>query len=328
MSNARRFGGTYSNRSAAAPGGSADRPGEQTPDAGAKPGAQAASGPGAKPAPAVSPGLRGRKASSFSWRVLGLYIAPSGLLLPGLIALLSADLPRIGWALGGYALMIGGAWMTGQGLKAEAAFAERLVAKPPAFPRKLFGAAMIGIALMLVMYVGIDVGLLPALFYGGLAVAAHLYAFGIDPMKAKGVTAVDGADVSHVAERLEQAEDVVSQTVAAARQLGDRALESRVDDLAFAARDILREIQADPRDFRRARTFLSVHLVGLRDATRKYVTARHKGAADMRAEYVDLLSDLETSFARQRETLLVDDRVDLEIEIEVLRDRLKEENLR
>lgn len=304
MSNSKRFGGAYSK------GGSTAAP-------------QSAATAAPKPT-----GFSGRKASGFSWRVLGLYIAPSGLLLPGLIGLLSADLPRIGWALGGYALMMFGAWMTGQGLKAEAAFAARLVAKPPAFPRKMFGGGMIALALFGVMFVGIDVGLLPSLFYAALAFGAHVYAFGMDPMKAKGVTSHDGADVSHVADRLEEAEAVVDETVAAARQLGDRKLEGRVDQLAFAARDILREIQSDPRDFRRARRFLSVHLVGLRDATQKYATAKSKGAADMRAEYDNLLTDLEASFAKQRETLLTDDRVDLEIEIEVLRDRLKEENLR
>lgn len=305
MSNAKRFGGAHSKGGASGANASATD---------------------APAAPATK--FSGRKASGFSWRVLGLYIAPSGLLLPGLIGLLSADLPRIGWALGGYALMMFGAWMTGQGLKAEAAFAERMIAKPPAFPRKLFGAGMIGAALFSVMYLGIDVGLFPALFYAALAVGAHVYAFGMDPMKAKGVTSHDGADVSHVADRLEEAEAVVEATVEAARHIGDRRLQGRVDKLAFAARDILREIQADPRDFRRARRFLSVHLVGLRDATQKYATAKAKGAGDMRAEYDDLLTDLEASFAKQRETLLIDDRVDLEIEIEVLRDRLKEENLR
>ncbi|MGB1214311.1 MAG: 5-bromo-4-chloroindolyl phosphate hydrolysis family protein [Pikeienuella sp.] len=307
MSNAKRFGGTYST------GGRAD--GQKTGDA-------------TPVSPEPQSPLAGRKASSFSWRVLGLYIAPSGLLLPGVLGLLTADLPRIGWALGGYALMMFGAWMTGQGLKAEAAFAERLVAKPPAFPRKMFGAGMIGLALFGIMFVGIDVGLLPSLFYGALATGAHIFAFGMDPMKAKGVTSHDGADVSHVADRLEEAEEIVAATVAAARQIGDRGLETRIDRLAYAARDILREIQADPRDFRRARKFLSVHLVGLRDATQKYASAKTKGAADMRAQYEDLLTDLEASFAKQRETLLIDDRVDLEIEIEVLRDRLKEENMR
>lgn len=300
MSNAKRFGGEHSK------------------------GGSTTGGASAPPRTAFA----GRKASGFSWRVLGLYLAPSGLLLPGLIGLLSADLPRIGWALGGYALVMFGAWMTGQGLKAEAAFAERLIAKPPAFPRKLFGGGMIAAALFEVMFFGIGVGLFPSLFYGALALGAHIYAFGLDPMKAKGVVSHDGADLSHVIDRLEEAELVVDATIEAARRLGDRKLEARVDSLAYAARDILREIQSDPRDFRRARRFLSVHLVGLRDATQKYATAKAKGAADMRAEYDDLLTDLEASFAKQRETLLTDDRVDLEIEIEVLRDRLKEENLR
>lgn len=301
MSDAKRFSGTYSK----------DAPKASSPKQ-----------------PPRSP-FSGRKASGFSWRVLGLYLAPSVMVLPLLYGLISAQLTLIMQSCGIYALMMFGAWMTGQGLKAEAAFTERLIAKPPAFPRKLFGAAMIGLGVAGALFLGEKgLGPLAVAFYGALAVGAHLYAFGLDPMKAKGVVSHDGADVSHVFDRLEEAEHVVDATVVAARQLGDHKLEARVDSLAFAARDILREVQADPRDFRRARRFLSVHLVGLRDATEKYVKAKAKGAADMRAEYDSLLTDLEASFAKQRETLLTDDRIELEIEIEVLRDRLKEENLR
>jgi hypothetical protein len=47
----------------------------------------------------------------------------------------------------------------------------------------------------------------------------------------------------------------------------------------------------------------------------------------MRDAFESLLGDLEKSFAAHRDRLAEDDRVDLEVEIEVLQDRLKQEGL-
>ena len=298
MSAAKRYGGAHS------PGG-------------AKPAAEIK----AKPKRSA---LSGRKTKHFSWRVLGLYLAPTVLLLTMLdSAVFNPDLGRIAWSWGGYAALMFGAWMTNEGLKAEAAFNDRVIAKPPAFPRKLFGAAIIGLAVAGICFLGADAGLL-SIFYGALAAGAHVTAFGLDPMKAKGVSGISDVELDRVAEKVEQAEAVVNETIAAPEKLRDRALTDRIDALALAARDILREIQSDPRDLSRSRRFLSVHLVGLRDATVKFADAAGKGAADdLKGRYADLLGDLETSFASHRTALLSNDQTDLEVEIDVLRDRLK-----
>ena len=285
--------------------------------------------PGGAPAAPPPPASRfsGRKARSFSWRVLGLYIAPSGLILPGLEGLFTADMAKVLWAVCPYILLILSAWLTGQGLKAEAAFNERTIAKPPAFPRKTFAAALTGASLFIVCWLGIDLNMLIAMFYGALGVGAHLATFGFDPMKAKGVVGLPDEELDRVAAKLDQAERVVEETASAANGLRDRGLEKRIDALAYAARDILREIQSDPRDLRRSRRFLSVHLVGLRDATVKYADAHAKGAAgDLRDRYAALLGELETSFGAHREALLSNDQTELEVEIDVLRDRLKYES--
>ena len=172
-------------------------------------------------------------------------------LLPALGGLFTADLPRILWACGGYAALILAAWLAGQGLKAEAAFAARAIAKPPAFPRKLVAAIITGLAVAGVCAVGADLNLLASAFYGLLAGGAHVAALGLDPMRAKGVDGVSDEELDRVAERLDRAEAVVAETVAAADALRDRELTDRIDALAYAARDILMEIQSDPRDLRR-----------------------------------------------------------------------------
>ena len=91
---------------------------------------------------------------------------------------------------------------------------------------------------------------------------------------------------------------------------------------------MFRVVEQDPRDLARARTFLSVYLLGLRDATVKFadIWGRSRDPA-ARQEYEALLGDLEQSFTTHRAKLLVDDRSALDIEIEVLRERLQQDGL-
>ena len=69
---------------------------------------------------------------------------------------------------------------------------------------------------------------------------------------------------------------------------------------------------------------MSVYLLGARDATVKfadhYVQTRD---ATARADYESLLTDLETTFAQKTTAFLSNNRTDLDVEIAVLRDRLK-----
>ncbi|WP_340109225.1 5-bromo-4-chloroindolyl phosphate hydrolysis family protein [Pikeienuella sp. HZG-20] len=283
--------------------------------------------PGAPPAaaPGRTTWFSGRKARGTPWRVLGLYLAPSPLLAAGAWAILTGDPAQALLACGGWAALIFAARLTGEGIKAAAAYHERVIARPPAFPRKLVAALLTGLIVAGLSFFGAGLGPASAL-YGLLALGAHLAAFGLDPMRAKGGAGVSPAARDRVASKLDAAEAVIRETAQAAAGLRDRALTDRVDRLAFAARDILREIESDPRDLARARRFLSVYLVGLRDSTVKFAAARAKGAAEgTRGEFEALLKDLETTFARQHERLMVQDQTELEVEIEVLRDRLKQE---
>ena len=89
-----------------------------------------------------------------------------------------------------------------------------------------------------------------------------------------------------------------------------------------AARDTL--VCDDPRDLTGARKFLGVYLQGAQDATAKFADLY---ARNGNADYEALLDDLELNFAAQTEKMLLDDRTDMDIEIKVLRDRLRREGL-
>jgi hypothetical protein len=220
-------------------------------------------------------------------------------------------------------LMLLSAWLTREGLKAHAAYDLRTVARRPAIPRKLFGAVLTGAALAaggLMTQTGVIV---PALF--ALAgTALYLGAFGLDPMRDKGATGIDQFQTDRVARAVDEGEKHLAAMHDAILRAKDRQITARVDRFAAAARTLFRGVEQDPRDLTAARKYLSVYLIGARDASVKFADlyARTRDA-QARTDYLALLDDLETTFAGRSRALLENNRTDLDVEIEVLRDRLK-----
>lgn len=227
----------------------------------------------------------------------------------------------------GAGVLAAAAWMLREGLKAEAAYHERKVARRPAVPRKMLSSVLTGIGAAIAAYTG-DSGLVGSLLYGVAAAGLHTAAFGIDPMADKRMEGVDTRQQDRVARVVDQAEahlDVMKSQIEA---LGDRKLEGRVTAFQQVARRMIRTVEEDPRDLTAARKFLGVYLMGARDATIKFVDlyGRNKDA-DAKASYEALLDDLEQNFASKTEKMLLDDRSDMDIEINVLRDRLQREGV-
>jgi phosphoserine phosphatase len=94
-------------------------------------------------------------------------------------------------------------------------------------------------------------------------------------------------------------------------------------------RALFRAIEGDPRDLSAARKDIGVFLMAARDATVKFSDLyAQTRSAQARADFEQLLSDLETHFRNRTDALLSNDHIDLDVEIDVLRDRLQLERTR
>jgi 5-bromo-4-chloroindolyl phosphate hydrolysis protein len=253
------------------------------------------------------------------WRATLLFLTAFFFLFPAF-----GDGPRemlMGLAAGG--LVVLASWLTREGLKAEAAYNARKLARRPAVPRKLAGAILTGAALAVGGVIA-DQGLVYPVLYALVGAGLHLGAFGLDPMADKGMEGIDAFQTGRVASALAEGEAHLTGMRDAILRARDRGLERRVDQFAAAARSLFRTIEGDPGDLTAARKYLSVYLMGARDATVKFAdhyAQTHDAGA--RAEYEALLTDLETTFAEKSKTFLTNSRSDLDVEISVLRDRLK-----
>ncbi len=220
-------------------------------------------------------------------------------------------------------LMLLGAWLTRDGLKAHAAYDLRRIARRPAIPRKIFGAVLTGAALGTAALMRHPDPLFPALF-ALLGAGLHIGSFGLDPLRDKGATGIDPFQSDRVARAVADAEAYLTAMRDAILRARDNALVARVDRFCATARQMFRSVEDDPGDLTAARKYLSVYLQGARDATIKFadIYARSRDP-QARADYEALLTDLETNFARRTTALLSNDKTDLDVEISVLRDRLK-----
>ena len=260
-------------------------------------------------------------------RVNFLFIVPVVLLFRGF----TADDPQMLFTrLLAFGTLMLAAWLTREGLRAEDAYHMRRVAKKPAIPRKIFGSVLTGIGLFIA---GLDVAngynLINPILFMILGAVLHFTAYGPDPFADKGTEGMNDFQTDRVARVVDEAERHLSAMRDAIKRARVPALERRVDDFANTARGMFRVVEEDPRDLTAARKFLGVYLLGARDATVKfadlYARTQHEEA---RRDYEALLDDLESSFAQKTDKLLLDDKSMLDVEIEVLRDRLDREGIR
>lgn len=288
-----RFGGKYSPDP-----GSAENP--------------APTPPGAEPKPAPEGG--DRIASAL------FLLAP----LPFFATAFFGDAAALARDLGAGALLLLAVWLTREGLAAEAAYRARTAARRPALPRKLLGSVLTGAALFLAA----NTGLAPALILGLIGAALHLGAFGPDPLTDKGMSDIDRHQSDRVARVLAAAEKHLAAMHEAAAGTGERALVRRVETFQNAARTLFRTVETDPGDLTAARRHLGVYLQGARDATLAFAGIwRQNRDPTARADFEALLDDLEKGFGALNVRLLENDRTGLDVEIGVLRERLKREGL-
>lgn len=228
---------------------------------------------------------------------------------------------------GSAAVLTLSAWLLRGGLRAEAAFNERKIARRPGIPRKLFSSALAGIGIALAALTG-DGSLIAALLYGVVTAGLHVAAFGIDPLRSKGMEDVDRFQQDRVARTVKQAETLLAEMSSAIQRVRDRKLDASVDRFQATVRTMLRTLEDDPRDLSAARRYTGVYLMGARDATIKFADLYTRSPdADARGDYLALLDDLDENFTAKTQKMLQNDQGAMEIEIAVLRDRLEREGV-
>lgn len=288
-------------------------------------------------------GSQGQPGGMPSWltgawtlRLLPLLLVP-----PMLTALLAGRAGPAAAGIGAMAAMWLASGLMRRGLAAEADYQAREIAKAPRPPLKLTASAIYAAAIFVFALWGSAGGLFglgagtsvgAALLFAALGLVGCLMAYGTDPTRDKGVapeiTSRSGVRTEQVVAAVAEAEAKIRDIEAAAAGLHGLELKSRLRRIVEQARAVLRQIERDPRDLARARRFLVTYLDGTRDVVRKYAAQQHDVADTPLADsFRRVLTTIEQVFLEQEEVLKRNDRLDLDVQIEVLETQLKREGV-
>lgn len=266
-----------------------------------------------------------------SWTPRGLLLFVLALpLLPALfLSLVRGDMSRTLVHLAAIVLFFGGALLVRQGLIAEALFEERRTAAAPPVPRKTMGGLAVAVATTLCAFFAVGQDLSFSLFLGALAFAGCFLAYGPDPRKDKGIAdARGGVTNAEVAQVLMQAEEKIARIEDAGRRLGNTELRQRLEHIGAQARQILLQLEDDPRDIQRARKFLYVYLDGAQQVSEGYAAAhQHEPSGQLESNFRNVLVNIEEVFAEQAKRLRENEVLDVDVKIEALALQLKREGL-
>ena len=200
-------------------------------------------------------------------------------------------------------------------------------------PPRLLGAAATGLAGFLVSVGATNDGALMSLISGGLAYLGCALAYGTEPgFDRAGLAAIAKRAVARapkeVAGALGEARRKIGEIEAAAAALHSLELKERLARIVGQARDVLAQVERNPRDLSRARRFFVTYLDGTRDVVAKYAAQQHDVAQTPLAEnFRRVLTTVEQVFAEQRDRLRRDDATDLEVKIEVLETQMRREGV-
>jgi prophage DNA circulation protein len=199
-------------------------------------------------------------------------------------------------------------------------------------PPKLLGALMTALAALLLSGGAAHDSPLMALVFAVLAFAGCALAYGLD-------AGLDHQSLRDAARRATTRGDPVTTTLAEARRkiadieataarLHARELKAHLARIVAQARAVLAEVERRPGEIGRARRFFATYLDGTRDVVARYVERQHDLVdTPLAANFRRVLGTIEAVFSEQQEVLRRDDKLDLEVKIEVLETQMREEGV-
>ena len=272
---------------------------------------------------------RARKAARrFGLATAGIWLVllPLPLLVNAVWMLARGNARDVLLSVGFYVLFAAGAWLVRTASRMEAKALGDPLGRAPLFPFRSAAAVLAGLGTFGTAWGLAWHDLWVSILFGVGAAAGVIAAYGRDRFGAQ--LASGAEDV--VFEALDQAKRSVSELRRMRMNMQNREFRDRLDRLGDWGEKIVKQIRDDHRDLKRAREFLNVYLEGAIKVTANYLkTHGHTGeqAAALETRYSELLEGMEREFQAQHARLLRDDVLDLDVELELLSQQLKQKGM-
>ncbi len=275
------------------------------------------------------PRLFKKASSGYNIQGVLLYLLPS-LAIPAVIkAFIQGHLLNIAVNAGCYALYLLAAQLLRRGLSAERAYQEKRVSLAPKWPLKTLAAVLVAVSTFLLAWLGAQNPLNVSLAFAVGAFLGMYLSYGFDPRKAKTISGNHGYSTEEIVQTIDAANELITQIEYANSQIRNHEFNTRIQTICSTAHAIVAELEANPSAIRRSRKFLLVYLQGTEKVTTGYA-ATHLQAADnseLEQNFRNALDAIDKVFKEQQEKLLHEDLFDLDVQIEVLTTRLRQEGV-
>ena len=264
----------------------------------------------------------------YSGRGFLLYIFPLPLIPALILSFAYGDFMRIVVnVVGCIAFLIAGNILR-KGIAIEKQYQNKKITEPPKWPLKTLAAVIVALTTTWIAFLGAGHSVLGSLAFGIGAMAGMSLFYGLDPRREKMVAGSHGYSAEEISQTIDEAESRISGIEVANKQIHNRSFNQRIRTICEHAQDILGMIEEDPGDIRRARKFLNVYLDGALKVTEGYADMQRKHQSEQLTDNFDnVLKTIESVFIEQKQKLLEDDILDLDVKIEVLAAQLKHEGV-
>lgn len=258
-----------------------------------------------------------------------IWVLPIPVLLASFIDLITAQFGSFLVNTVASAMFLFAAIVSRKGFLQEVAEQHESFSKLKTLPFKTLGATLLGLATLWTAWlsVGHEPGM--SILYGVGAFSAFALLYGLDLRlnKKHSLDAFNG-DNKEVKEALQKAHAKLLEIEQAMHVIQHPELKQRLQKIVALGQKILNEIANNPAYADSMRKFLNVYLDGAKSVVISY-TKSHPEYTEhpLEANFRRILITIEDTFTKQYQKILEKDWHALDIQIEVLRTRLKHEGL-
>ena len=222
----------------------------------------------------------------------------------------------------GFALMAISAILVSRGIGESVDYEEATVAKAP-LPYKSAGAVSLSLSVFIFGFLVAHRGLFETIFVSLLAGIGVLMYYGKDINRDKIPQDLDiNPDI--LIKSLNEAKQKIASIKSHSVEIKDISLKSAVDRAIQRADDIIELIESNPSAIRMARKFLIVYVNGMEEVLKSYSQLDTDTIdKDTQERLKSLLIEAEARFDKELERLKSDDKFDLDVQIDALREQIK-----
>ena len=252
-----------------------------------------------------------------------LYIFLAPLFLAIILTLINQEFKAFFLNIIAFGLFFTTAKLNSLGLAKEYEYHTKTLTKAPKIPYKNITAIVLGIATLFTATVAGGKPLLTGLMLGIISTVGYFLYYGFDP-KVDKLKNIGDISAEFVIETLAEARGKLALVEENMKKIKEQTLHKKLRIATDKAYEILNNIEADPKDLRVARKFIIVYIDGVKKVTQSYTDMDESEIDNETKEnFSNLLTDVEKQFDKEINRLKRNNQFDLDVQIDVLQEQIK-----